>query len=65
MRQFIAMSCASVLLASAATGCFVSRKETVHDVAPRTNTTTERRSTIETVPGDTEVRTKTTVEHDY
>lgn len=63
MRRMIAMSCASILLASLATGCFVSRKETIRE--PRSNVTTERRSTIETVPGDTEIRTRTTVERDY
>jgi hypothetical protein len=63
MRKVIAMSCASVLLASLATGCFVSRKETIRE--PGSNVTTERRSTIETVPGDTEIRTRTTVERDY
>ena len=63
MRRLIAMSCASVMLASLATGCFVSRKETVRE--GRSNVTTERRSTVETVPGDTEIRTRTTVERDY
>jgi hypothetical protein len=62
MRKLISISCVSLLLASAATGCFVSRKETVREVPKSSNTTVERRSTIETVPGDTEVRTKTTVE---
>ena len=61
----IAMSCASVLLASAATGCFVSRKETIREQPQSKSTTVERRSTVETVPGDTEVRTKTTVEKAY
>ncbi len=66
MRRLISLSCASVLLASVATGCFVSRKETIRE-QPRatTNTTVERKSTVETVPGDTEVRTKTTVEKNY
>ena len=63
MRRVIAMSCASVLLASLATGCFISRKETVRE--PGSSVTTERRSTVETVPGDTEIRTRTTVERDY
>ena len=63
MRKAIAMSCASMLLASLATGCFVSRKETIRE--PRSNTTVERRSTVETVPGDTEIRTRTTVDRDY
>lgn len=63
MRKVIAMSCASVMLASLATGCFISRKETIRE--PRSNVTTERRSTVETVPGDTEIRTRTTVERDY
>jgi hypothetical protein len=58
------MSCAGVLLAGMATGCFVSRKETVRE-EPRSATTVERRSTVETVPGDTSVRTKTTVEKEY
>jgi len=61
MRKILAMSCASFVLATAATGCFISRKETVHE--PRSATTVERHSTVETVPG--EVRTRTTVEHDY
>lgn len=62
MRRMIAISCASLMLASA--GCYI-KKETVRDNTPRTNTTVERHSTVETVPGDTEVRTKTTVEKDY
>ncbi len=60
MRRLMAISCASVLLASAATGCFVSRKETVRE--PASTTTVERHTTVETAP---EVRTRTTVEHDY
>lgn len=60
MRRLMAISCASVLLASAATGCFVSRKETVRE--PRSSTTVERHTTVETEPG--EVRSRTTVEHD-
>ncbi len=60
MRRVIAISCASVMLAS--TGCYI-KKETVRDgSSPRT--TVEKRSTYETVPGDTEIRTKTTVERD-
>ncbi len=62
MRRMIAMSCASVLLASVAAGCYIKR-ETVRE-QPRSNTTVERRSTVETVP-DTEIRTKTTVEREY
>jgi len=66
MHRMIAMSCASILLASVATGCFVSRKETVREVPRSSSTTVERRSTVESVPGaDTEVRTKTTVERPY
>lgn len=61
MRRLIAISCASVMLAGAATGCYI-KKETVRDANP---TTVERRSTVETVPGDTEIRTKTTVEKNY
>ncbi len=62
MRRLMAISCASVLLASAATGCFVSRKETVRE--PTSSTTVERHTTVETAPAP-EVRTRTTVEHDY
>jgi hypothetical protein len=51
--------CASVLLASAVSGCYV-RKETVRE--PTSSTTVERHTTVETAP---EVRTRTTVEHDY
>jgi len=62
MRRLIAISCASVMLAGAATGCYI-KKETVHD--GHRDTTVERRSSVETVPGDTEIRTRTTVEHDH
>lgn len=56
MRRMMAISCVSVLLAGAASGCFISRKkEVVHE--PRTSTTYEHRSTTETVPGDTETHT--------
>jgi len=61
MRRLIAVTCASVMLAGAASGCFVSRKETVRE--PRTSTY-EKHSTVETAPGDTEIRTKTTIDHD-
>lgn len=64
MRRLIHISFAAVLLSTAATGCFVSRKETIRE-QPRTNTTVERHTTTETIPGDTEVRTKTRVEHEY
>jgi len=60
----IAMSCAGVLLAGVTSGCFISRKETVREPHSR-DTTIERRSTVETVPGDTDVRTRTTIERDY
>ena len=63
MRRLISLSCASVLLASMATGCYI-KKETVRD-NPSHSTTVERRSTVDTIPGDTEVRTKTTVEKNY
>jgi len=63
MRRFISLSCASVLLAGLATGCYV-KKETVRD-NPSHSTTVERRSTVDSYPGDTEVRTKTTIEHDH
>lgn len=60
MRRMIAMSCASVLLASAAAGCYIKR-ETIRE--PRSDTTIERRTTVEHAP-DTEIRTRTTVERD-
>jgi len=47
-----------------ATGCYV-KKETVREPRATSNTTVERRSTVESVPGDSEVRTKTTVEKNY
>ncbi len=59
MRRMITFSCAAMLVASAASGCYI-KKETVRE--PST-TTIERRSTVE-VP-ETEVRTKTTVERNY
>ena len=63
MRRLITLSCASVLLASMATGCYI-KKESVRD-HPSSSTTIERRSSVETVPGDTSVRTRTTVDRDY
>ena len=60
MRRLIAISCASLMLASA--GCYI-KKETVRD--GHRDTTVERRSSVETVPGDTEIRTRTTVEHEH
>lgn len=61
MRRLIAISCAGVLMATAGAGCYI-KKEKIHEP-----TTIERRSTVETVPrADTEIRTRTTVEHgDY
>jgi len=47
-----------------ATGCYV-KKETVREPRATSNSTVERRSTIESVPGDTEIRTKTTVDRNY
>ncbi len=64
MRRLISLSCTGVLLASMATGCYI-KKETVREPRATSNTTVERRSTVESVPGDTEVRTKTTVEKNY
>lgn len=62
MRRMIAMSCASIMLAGMTTGCFISRKkEVVHEPSTRV----ERHTSTETVPGDTEIRTRTTVERDY
>jgi len=49
------------MLASAASGCYI-KKETVRD--GHQDTKVERRSTVETIPGDTQIRTRTTVEHD-
>lgn len=62
MRQLIAISFAAVFLSTASMGCYI-KKETVRE--PHSNTTVERHSTTETIPGDTEVRTKTRVEHEY
>jgi len=64
MRRLIHITFAAVLLSTAATGCFVSRKETVRE--PHSSTVERHSSsTVETVPGDTEVRTRTHVEHEY
>ena len=60
MRRLITIACAGALMATAGAGCYV-KKETVREPT----TTIERRSSVETVPRDTEVRTKTTVEHEY
>jgi hypothetical protein len=46
----------------ASTGCYI-KKERVVD-GPRTDTRVEKRTSVETVPGDTEIRTRTTVEHE-
>ena len=62
MRRLISISCTGLLLAGLASGCYV-KKETVRD-NPSRSTTVERRSTVDTIPGDTEVRTKTTIERD-
>ena len=62
MRRLIHISFAAALLSTMAAGCYV-KKETVRE--PHSNTTVERHSTTETIPGDTEVRTKTRVEHEY
>jgi len=64
MRRTMSISLAAVLFAGAASGCFISRKETVRE--PSSRTTVERHSsTVETVPGDTEIRTRTHVDRDY
>lgn len=62
MRRMIAMPCASIKLAGAASGCFISRKK---EIVREPSARVERHTTTETVPGDTEIRTRTTVEHDY
>ena len=60
MRRLITIACAGALMAAAGTGCYI-KKEKIHEP-----TTIERRSTVETVPRtDTEIRSRTTVEHDY
>lgn len=61
MRRLIHISFAAVLLSTAATGCYI-KKETVRE--PH-GTTVERHTTTDTIPGDTEVRTRTRVEHEY
>jgi len=64
MRRRLALGCAGLLCLTATTGCFIWSRKEVKEVP---STTVERRSsTVETVPStDTEVRTKTTVEHGY
>lgn len=62
MRRMIAMSCASILLAGVTSGCFISRKK---EIVREPSTRVERRTSTETVPADTEIRTRTTVEHGY
>lgn len=62
MRRMIAMSCAGVLLAAMTSGCFISRKK---EIVREPRTTVERHTMTETVPGDTEIRTRTTVEHEH
>ncbi len=62
MRRLMPIAFAAVLLSTAATGCYI-KKETVRE--PHSSTTVERHSTTETIPGDTEVRTRTHVEHEY
>lgn len=52
----------ALLVVASASGCFVSRKETVREV-PASSTTVERRSTVETAP--TEIHKHTTVETTY
>ena len=62
MRRMIAMSCAGILLAGVTSGCFISRKK---EIVREPSTRVERHTTTETVPGDTDVRTRTTIERDY
>ena len=53
-----------VLASTAATGCFVSRKEVVREV-PASTTTVERRSSVQTIPDADVVHRETTVERTY
>ena len=62
MHRLMSVACAAALLSTVATGCYI-KKETVRE--PRNATTVERHTTTETIPGDTEVRTRTHVERDY
>ncbi len=51
---------ATLCIAAATTGCFVSHKETVREVP--TEPTVEHRTTVQTLPPAAEVREHTTVE---
>jgi hypothetical protein len=52
-----------LMMSTVATGCFVSRKETVREVPVSSSSTTiERRSQVETVPQVDVVHRQTTVE---
>ncbi len=66
MRKMANIGLGLVLLTStAATGCFVSRKETVREVPTASKTTVERSSSVETVPQADVVHRETTVERTY
>ena len=54
--------CLVILMSMPMLGCFYSKKETKE--VP-TTTTIEHRSTVDTVPAETEVHKKTTVERTY
>jgi hypothetical protein len=66
MRNIAYISTMLLFAATVTTGCFVSRKETVHD-APSTTTRIERHSSsVESVPRDEDVvHKRTTVETNY
>ena len=59
MRNITALVLVLLFISTVTTGCFVSRKETVHEVP--TSTTTTHSSTVETAP-QSEVRSSTTVQ---
>ena len=67
MRNIAYVSTMLLFAATVTTGCFVSRKETVHEV-PSSTTRIEKHSTVESVPRVTDedvVHKRTTVETNY
>lgn len=62
MRTTISLTLAALCMSAAMTGCFVSRKETVREVPVAPTTVESSRTTVETAPPASEVRTHTTVE---
>ncbi len=55
--------CLVILMSTPMLGCFNSKHETRE--VPSSTTTIEHRSSVETVPAETEVRKHTTVERTY